>query len=272
MGYRDREFIAEDPERWPQIGPGGGMLNPTLVRDGRALGTLAAADRRPPSTSRLEPFEPLDARRRGATRDAEIADVARFEGLRGGVRQCKAPLLRRDARVRLDLVRDDHQEVLRGRGGEAEHALGLLVLAGRAQLVGVVAEEVLDVELALGVEVRQLDLGALAEAALDRVAVEVPVRVQARRRRGRRSCPSTPRGRCRRARRRGPRSCTRTRSPWRWRGRRAGRASRRAARRARRRARRRRPRGGCRSASRPSPERTGGLAGLRRRTTCRPTR
>ena len=42
--------------------------------------------------------------------------------------------------------------------------------------LGVVAEQVLDVEQALGVEVLELDLGALAEPALDRLAVEVPNR------------------------------------------------------------------------------------------------
>ena len=76
MGYRDRDFIA-DPERWPAIGPGGGVLNPTLVRDGRALGTWP-----PPTAARpeieVEPFEPLDTPTRRAL-EAEIADVARFE-------------------------------------------------------------------------------------------------------------------------------------------------------------------------------------------------
>ena len=76
MGYRDREFIAS-PERWPEIGPGGGILNPTLVRDGRALGTWP-----PPTAARpgieLKPFEPLDAATERAL-DAEIADVERFE-------------------------------------------------------------------------------------------------------------------------------------------------------------------------------------------------
>ncbi len=79
MGYRERDFIA-GPERWPAIGPGGGMLNPTLVLDGRALGTW-----KPPTAARreveLELFEPLDAATRRAV-DAEIADVSRFEAPR----------------------------------------------------------------------------------------------------------------------------------------------------------------------------------------------
>jgi hypothetical protein len=77
MGYRERDFIA-DAARWPAIGPGGGMLNPTLVCDGRALGTW-----KPPTAARsqveVELFEPLDAATRAAL-DAEIADVGRFEG------------------------------------------------------------------------------------------------------------------------------------------------------------------------------------------------
>ena len=108
-------------------------------------------------------------------------------------------------------------------GGEAQDALGLLVLVGGAQLRRVVAEQVLDVEQALGVELLELDLGALAEAALDRLAVEAAARVDRARRRGRRSCRRRPTGRCRRARPRGRRSCTRRRSPWRWRGRRCSR-------------------------------------------------
>jgi Winged helix DNA-binding domain len=77
MGYRDRDFIA-GAERWPAIGPGGGVLNPVLVRDGEALGTwkMPTAARR---EIELEPFERLDATTRRAL-EAEIADVARFEG------------------------------------------------------------------------------------------------------------------------------------------------------------------------------------------------
>ena len=44
--------------------------------------------------------------------------------------------------------------------------VGLVLLAARAQLAGVVLEQLLDVEHALGVEVRDHGLGALAEATL----------------------------------------------------------------------------------------------------------
>ena len=61
---------------------------------------------------------------------------------------------------------------LSGAGGEAHDALGLLVLARGAQLRRVVAEQLLDVEHALSVELRPAHLGALAQAPLHRLAVE----------------------------------------------------------------------------------------------------
>jgi hypothetical protein len=76
MGWRDRGFIATG-ERWSAIGPGGGLLHPTIVRDGRALGTWKA-----PVASRreveLDLFEPVDAETQRAV-DAEVADISRFE-------------------------------------------------------------------------------------------------------------------------------------------------------------------------------------------------
>src|SRR5262245_46169110 len=76
-------------------------------------------------------------------------------------------LLRRNTRVRLDLLGDDHEEMVGGGGGEVGDAVGLFWLGGGAEFVGVVPEEVLDVEEALVVQVLEGDDGALAEAALD---------------------------------------------------------------------------------------------------------
>src|SRR5262245_464455 len=81
-------------------------------------------------------------------------------------------LLRRDRRIGLNLLRDDHQEVGLRPADEALHALGLHRLIRRAQLIGVVTQQVLEIELALGVEYLELHLGALAEAALDRCSVQ----------------------------------------------------------------------------------------------------
>src|SRR5215216_176019 len=49
-------------------------------------------------------------------------------------------LLGRDVRVGLDLVREDHEEVVLGRRGQALDPLGLVVLVRGSHLVGVVAE------------------------------------------------------------------------------------------------------------------------------------
>ena len=76
MGWRDRGFIAAG-ERWRAIGPGGGLLNPTIVRDGIALGTWVPASGSRPEIE-LDLFEPLDAATQRAL-DAEVADVKRFE-------------------------------------------------------------------------------------------------------------------------------------------------------------------------------------------------
>jgi Winged helix DNA-binding domain len=76
MGWRERGFIAEG-ERWKAIGPGGGLLHPTVVRDGRALGTWKAPTGSRPEVE-LKLFEPLDAETRRAV-DAEVADIQRFE-------------------------------------------------------------------------------------------------------------------------------------------------------------------------------------------------
>jgi hypothetical protein len=76
MGWRDRDFIAP-PERWAKIGPGGGLLHPTMVRDGVALGTWRTGTKARPQVE-LDLFESLDAETRRAI-DQELADVERFE-------------------------------------------------------------------------------------------------------------------------------------------------------------------------------------------------
>src|SRR3954451_21807938 len=81
-------------------------------------------------------------------------------------------LLGRDRGVRLNLLRDDHQEVRLGWRYEALDTVGLDRLVGGSELADVVAEQILEVELALGVEVLELHLGALPEAALDHIAIE----------------------------------------------------------------------------------------------------
>jgi hypothetical protein len=78
MGWRDRDFFAL-PDDWRRITPGGGMLKPTILVDGRAAGLWRIERRGRRLAVELEPFTNADA----ATRErlnAEIADVLRFEG------------------------------------------------------------------------------------------------------------------------------------------------------------------------------------------------
>jgi hypothetical protein len=77
MGYRDRGFVAQ-PAHWRRIMPGGGILHPTIVVDGVAVGTWRG--RRDRGSIRIEPelFSKVDGVVCEAI-DAEIADVLRFE-------------------------------------------------------------------------------------------------------------------------------------------------------------------------------------------------
>lgn len=77
MGHRDRDFIA-GPDWWPRIMPGGGLIRPTIVVDGAAVGTWSI--RRTGDTPQVElnPFESADADVTAAIR-AEIGDIQRFE-------------------------------------------------------------------------------------------------------------------------------------------------------------------------------------------------
>jgi len=77
MGHRDRDFIA-GPERWPELGPGGGILRPAITVGGAAVGSWRLRRRAGKLSAELLPFAELDA----ATREsiaAELSDVARFE-------------------------------------------------------------------------------------------------------------------------------------------------------------------------------------------------
>ena len=89
------------------------------------------------------------------------------------VRARKRPqALRRNRRVRLLGLRHGHQEPRTQVGRELEHTLRLAVLPGRAQLLCVTAEQLLDVEHSLGVELGERDLGPFAAARAQRRTVE----------------------------------------------------------------------------------------------------
>jgi hypothetical protein len=78
MGHRDRDFIAP-PDLWRRILPGGGILRPAILVNGRAVGIWSSKRAGRKLKVVLEPFGKLDATTAAAV-DAEVADVARFEG------------------------------------------------------------------------------------------------------------------------------------------------------------------------------------------------
>jgi hypothetical protein len=77
MGHRDRDFIA-GPDRWPAVMPGGGLIRPTIVVDGVAVGTWSMKRRGGSIEVELDPFEELDDEATTAVRE-EVHDVDRFE-------------------------------------------------------------------------------------------------------------------------------------------------------------------------------------------------
>jgi hypothetical protein len=77
MGHRDRDFIA-GPERWPRIMPGGGLIRPTIVVDGVAVGTWGVKRKGGRIDVEVNPFEPLDGDVTAAIRK-EVQDIQRFE-------------------------------------------------------------------------------------------------------------------------------------------------------------------------------------------------
>jgi hypothetical protein len=79
LGHRDREF-AVDPRHVREVWPGGGIIRPTVVVDGRVVGTWTtrrASGRVRVSLRALEPLE--DDITEAISR--EVDDVGRFEGL-----------------------------------------------------------------------------------------------------------------------------------------------------------------------------------------------
>jgi hypothetical protein len=78
MGHRDRDFIA-GPEKWPRIMPGGGLIRPTILVDGVAVGTWVMRRKGRAVDVEVSPCGKLDAGVEEAVR-AEIEDIRRFEG------------------------------------------------------------------------------------------------------------------------------------------------------------------------------------------------
>jgi hypothetical protein len=77
MGHRDRDFIA-GPDRWPTVMPGGGLIRPTIIVDGAAVGTWGMRRKGGTVEVELNPFGRLDAQATAAIEE-EISDIERFE-------------------------------------------------------------------------------------------------------------------------------------------------------------------------------------------------
>ena len=79
LGYVDRGF-ALAPEFEKRVNPGGGIVRPSIVVDGRCVATWASKRSGPRLAVTIEPFEPLAPEVEEAIAD-EVADIGRFEGL-----------------------------------------------------------------------------------------------------------------------------------------------------------------------------------------------
>lgn len=83
LGYRNRELMASSGYG-KRINPGGGLVHPTVVVDGRVVGTWRSKRQRSRLELAVEPFELLSSEvARGV--EAEAADVGRFLGLQSGL-------------------------------------------------------------------------------------------------------------------------------------------------------------------------------------------
>jgi hypothetical protein len=78
MGHRERDFIA-GPEKWRRIMPGGGLIRPTILVDGAAVGTWGMRRKGSAVEVEVSPFGEVDAGVEEAIR-AEVEDIQRFEG------------------------------------------------------------------------------------------------------------------------------------------------------------------------------------------------
>jgi hypothetical protein len=79
LGYVDRSFAIE-PEHERKVNPGGGIVRPAIVVDGRFAGTWASKRSGKRLAVTIEPFAELEPAVAEAVA-AEVADLGRFEGL-----------------------------------------------------------------------------------------------------------------------------------------------------------------------------------------------
>jgi hypothetical protein len=78
LGYADRELVV-DPAYAKRIHPGGGVVNPVLLVDGRALGTWKTQRQKNRLEVTVWPFADLPGDLQPLI-EAEVADIGRFIG------------------------------------------------------------------------------------------------------------------------------------------------------------------------------------------------
>src|SRR5438105_11239160 len=79
LGYQDRD-LAVPPRYAKRVNAGGGILHPTLLVDGRAVGTWKSKQKKEHLDVIVEPFDHL-APQVHAGLEAEVTDLARFLGV-----------------------------------------------------------------------------------------------------------------------------------------------------------------------------------------------
>ena len=80
LGYQNRD-LAVPPQHAKRINAGGGMIHPTLLVDGRAVGTWKSKRQKNHLDVMVEPFEPL-AHEVYPGLEAEVTDLAHFLGMK----------------------------------------------------------------------------------------------------------------------------------------------------------------------------------------------
>ena len=83
LGYRERD-LGVSPELAPRIHPGGGIIRPALMIDGRAAGVWARKRTRRGIAITVSPFEDLPPEILDALEE-EAADVGRFLGAKASL-------------------------------------------------------------------------------------------------------------------------------------------------------------------------------------------
>ena len=84
LGYRDRRMVV--PERYAKrVNAGGGIVHPTMLLNGRVVGTWKSESKKDGIEVIVEPFERIEAEVYSGL-EVEVEDVGRFLGLRTTLR------------------------------------------------------------------------------------------------------------------------------------------------------------------------------------------